>query len=116
MLRSIAISYVALASVHPKSIFASFTRGFLLGVLATHLTEAKKVGVVGGMDIPLIHDFFIGFENGLKLADPTVTYIPPVYVGDFGDPVTGKELALALIDDRGVDVLWAAAGKSGLGE
>lgn len=96
-------------------LFKANEGGFLLGVLATHLTTAKKVGVVGGMDIPLIHDFFMGFENGLKWADPTVTYIPPLYVGRFDDPVTGKELAITLIRDHGVDVIWAAAGKSGLG-
>ena len=87
---------------------------FLVGVSAGMKTETDKVGFVGGMDIPLIRDFFKGYEAGAKWANPDVTVSAPVFVGGWGDPTKGKELALGLID-QGVDAIYVAAGKSGLG-
>ncbi len=95
-------------------LFKANEGGFLLGVIAAYMTQSKKIGIVGGMDIPLIRDFFIGFEEGVKWANTGATVLPTVYVGGWADPTKGKELALSLID-AGCDVIWAAAGKSGLG-
>jgi basic membrane protein A len=66
------------------------------------------------MDIPLIQDFFKGYEAGVKWANSTATIVTPVFVGGWADPTKGKELALGLAD-MGVDAIYAAAGKSGLG-
>ena len=95
-------------------LFKANEGGFLLGVQAAYMSETKKIGIVGGMDIPLIRDFFIGFREGVKWADTGAEVLPTAYVGAWTDPTKGKELALSLID-QGCDVIWAAAGKSGLG-
>jgi len=87
---------------------------FLVGVVAGMVTETDKVGFVGGMDIPLIRDFFEGYEAGATWANPAVTVSEPVFVGDWADPTKGKELSLALIE-QGSDCIYSAAGKSGLG-
>ena len=87
---------------------------FLVGVVAGMVTETDKVGFVGGMDIPLIRDFFEGYEAGATWANPAVTVSDPVFVGDWADPIKGKELSLALIE-QGSDCIYSAAGKSGLG-
>jgi len=87
---------------------------FLVGVVAGMVTETDKVGFVGGMDIPLIRDFFEGYEAGAQWANPAVTVSDPVFVGDWADPTKGKELSLALIE-QGSDCIYSAAGKSGLG-
>ena len=87
---------------------------FLVGVVAGMKTETGKVGFVGGMDIPLIRDFFVGYEAGAKWANSAVEVVAPVFVGGWADPTKGKELAIGLAD-LGVDVIYAAAGKSGLG-
>lgn len=87
---------------------------FLVGVAAGMMTETGSVGFVGGMDIPLIRDFFEGYEAGAKWADPEVTVAEPVFVGDWADPTKGKELATALVE-QGSDAIYSAAGKSGLG-
>jgi len=87
---------------------------FLVGVIAGMKTHSAKVGFVGGMDISLIRDFFVGYEAGAKWANSMVEVVPPVFVGGWADPTKGKELALGLAD-LGVDVIYAAAGKSGLG-
>jgi basic membrane protein A len=87
---------------------------FLLGVVAGMKSETGKIGFVGGMEIPLIVDFFVGYEAGAKWANPDVEVLTPVYVGDWGDPAKGKELAVSLIE-AGADMIFAAGGKSSLG-
>src|SRR5436305_1721176 len=75
------------------------------------------VGFVGGMDIPLIHKFETGYEEGARAVDPNVRVIQN-YVGvtdaAWNNPGKGKELAVAQIG-KGADVIFAAAGNSGLG-
>lgn len=95
-------------------LFRANEGSFLVGVTAGMKTHTGKVGFVGGMDIPLIRDFFKGYEAGAKWANSTVEVVAPVFVGGWADPGSGKELALGLAD-LGVDAIYAAAGKSGLG-
>jgi basic membrane protein A len=95
-------------------LFKANEASFLVGVVAGMKTSTGKVGFVGGMDIPLIRDFFVGYEAGVKWANSTVTIVTPVFVGGWADPTKGKELALGLVD-AGVDAIYVAAGKSGLG-
>jgi len=87
---------------------------FLTGVLAGMLTKTGKVGFVGGMNISLINDFFVGYKAGAEWANASVTVLEPQYVGRWDDPATAKEQALTLIG-LGADGVFAAAGKSGLG-
>jgi basic membrane protein A len=94
--------------------FAQNEGSFLLGVVAGMTTETGKVGFVGGMDIPLIRDFFEGYEAGVLWVNPEVEVLEPVFVGDWGDLTKGKELATSLIE-AGADGIFAAAGGSGLG-
>jgi basic membrane protein A len=94
--------------------FAANEGSFLLGVVAGLTTETDTVGFVGGMDIPLIRDFFEGFEAGALWANPAIEVLEPVFVGDWGDLTKGKELATSLIE-AGADGIFAAAGSSGLG-
>jgi basic membrane protein A len=90
---------------------------FLVGVLAAMASKSHKVGFVGGMDIPLIRRFACGYAQGVKYADPRATLIQNM-VGTTPDawtnPGRGGELAKGQFD-RGVDVVFAAAGQSGLG-
>lgn len=95
-------------------LFKANEGSFLTGVLAGMLTSTGKVGFVGGMDIPLIRDFFVGYKAGAEWANASVTVLEPQYVGGWSDPTTAKEQALTLIG-LGADGIFAAAGKSGLG-
>ncbi len=95
-------------------LFSANEGSFLVGAASGMMTTTGKVGFVGGMDIPLIRDFWLGYEAGVKWANSTVTVVDPVFVGDWADPTKGKELALGLVD-VGVDAIFVAAGKSGLG-
>jgi basic membrane protein A len=98
-------------------IFKEHEGSFLVGMIAGSLTRTDKIGFVGGMDIPLIHKFKTGYEEGAKYANPNVqvfeNYVG-VTDGAWNNPGKGKELAAAQID-RGADILFQAAGNSGLG-
>lgn len=106
-----------------KSVQFSQNEGaFLAGVLAAKLTtdtsvkminSDKKVGFVGGADMPVIRDYQTGFEQGVKYADPTVEVIAK-YAGTHYDPAKGKTTAFD-VNKSGADVIFQAAGPTGLG-
>jgi basic membrane protein A len=95
-------------------VFRANEGSFLVGVVAGMMTETGKVGFIGGMDIPLIRDFFVGYQAGAIWVNSDVEVFDPVFVGDWGDPIKGKELGTSLAE-LGVDGIFVAAGKSGLG-
>jgi basic membrane protein A len=94
---------------------------FLVGALAAMVTESrmplankqKVIGFLGGMDIPVINDFKVGFEQGAKYIDPSVQVLVS-YVGSFQDAAKGKELMMAQYD-QGADIGFNVAGQAGLG-
>jgi len=95
-------------------LFRANEGSFLTGVVAGLTTTTGKVGFVGGIDIPLIRDFYVGFKAGAEWANPNVQVLEPVFVGGWADPTRGKELAVGLWE-LGADCIFAAGGKSGLG-
>lgn len=90
---------------------------FLVGALAALTGGSKKVGFVGGMDIPLIHKFEHGYRQGVK-AVCTDCEVVAEYAGAtpeaFRNPSKGKELGLAQYES-GVRVIFHASGSTGLG-
>ncbi len=94
---------------------------FLVGALAAMITESsmplankeKVIGFLGGMDIPVINDFKVGYEQGAKYIDPAIKVLVS-YAGAFNDPAKGKELVLAQYD-QGADIAFNVAGETGLG-
>jgi basic membrane protein A and related proteins len=100
-------------------VFKANEGSYLVGVAAGLKSKAKHVGFIGGVDIPLIQDFAVGFEAGAKSVDPAmkvdIKYISPA--GDFsgfGDPAKAKTIALSQYEG-GADVVYHAAGGSGDG-
>lgn len=93
--------------------FADHEGSFLVGALASLMSESGTIGVIGGMDIPGINRFVVGFEEGAKYANSNIKVVP-TYVGSFADPSKGKEFAKQLIGE-GADVIFTAAGKSSEG-
>jgi basic membrane protein A len=90
---------------------------FLVGMLAAMASRSGRIGFVGGQDIPLVRKFLCGYEQGAKYAVPAVQTVsamtgttPQAWI----DPVRGAELARSQIA-QGADVVWAAAGTTGLG-
>ncbi|HYN84491.1 MAG TPA: BMP family ABC transporter substrate-binding protein [Pyrinomonadaceae bacterium] len=98
-------------------VFKEHEGSYLVGMIAARESKSGVLGFVGGMDIPLIHRFKEGYEQGAKAVRPDAQVFAN-YVGitdhAWNNPGKGKELALAQIN-RGADVIFTAAGNSGLG-
>lgn len=100
-------------------VFAENEGSFLVGVAAGLKSQTGKVGFIGGVENDLIRNFEVGFTAGVQAANPDaevlVQYIsqPPDFSG-FNDPAKGKEIAAAMYAD-GADIVYSAAGGSGLG-
>ncbi|MBV8125096.1 MAG: BMP family ABC transporter substrate-binding protein [Paucibacter sp.] len=90
---------------------------YLVGVAAAMASKSKKLGFIGGVDIPLIRTFACGYAQGAKAVNPKVEVFSNM-VGTtaqaWNDPAKGGELARAQFE-RGADVVFAVAGGSGLG-
>jgi len=98
-------------------VFKEHQGSYLVGMIAAHTSKTGVLGFIGGMDIGLIHRFAKGYEEGAQAVNPNVRVIQNfVGVTDsaWNNPGKGKEIALAQIS-KGADVLFTAAGNSGLG-
>ncbi len=98
-------------------VFREHEGSYLVGMIAAAKSKSGVLGFVGGMDIPLIHKFETGYEEGARSVNPDIRVLDN-YVGvtdsAWNNPSKGKELALSQIE-KGADVIFTAAGNSGLG-
>ncbi len=98
-------------------VYREHEASFLAGMLAAMASRSGKVGFVGAMDIPLVRKFSCGYEQGAKFAKPAIE-VRTAMIGNtpaaWVDPERGAELAKAQLA-QGVDVIFSAAGTSGLG-
>ena len=97
--------------------FEEHEGAYIIGAIAALSTKTGKVGFVGGMDVPLIRRFEMGYETGAKKNNPQISVVANfcgVTSEAWNNPPKGKELALAQYDG-GADVVFAAAGASGIG-
>jgi basic membrane protein A len=92
---------------------------FLVGALAALMTRTGQCAFIGGVDTPIMQVFRRGYEQGARHIDPDlpvrVEFIckGPDFSG-FDNPAAAFDLATRLYD-RGVDIIYAAAGVSGNG-
>jgi basic membrane protein A len=97
--------------------FREHEGSFLVGAIAGLTTRTKIVGFVGGMKIPLIRKFEVGYETGVKYVCPSCRVLS-AYAGTepkaFADPAHGQELGAAQYG-QGADIIFTAAGKTGDG-
>jgi basic membrane protein A len=94
-------------------VFKEHEGSFLAGALAALTSKTGRIGFIGGMDVPIIHRFEGGYEQGAKHVNPDIQ-VDIAYVGAWGDPAKGKELTTVMYNN-GADVVFAAAGGSGAG-
>jgi basic membrane protein A and related proteins len=98
-------------------VFREHEGSYLVGMIAASKSKSGVLGFIGGMDIPLIHKFETGYAEGAKSINPNIKVVDN-YVGvtdsAWNNPGKGKELALSQIG-QGADVIFTAAGNSGLG-
>ncbi len=98
-------------------LFKEHEGSFLVGMIAAYKNKTGTIGFIGGMDIPLIHKFATGYEEGARYVNPKIRVLKN-YVGitdaAWNNPGKGRELANSQYE-QGADVIFQAAGNSGLG-
>jgi basic membrane lipoprotein Med (substrate-binding protein (PBP1-ABC) superfamily)/DNA-binding SARP family transcriptional activator len=92
---------------------------FLVGAAAALKSRTRRIGFIGGVDVPHIHKFQAGYEAGARAVDPSIevqsTYLTPYFdISGFRSPTLGLLFAERLYR-HGVDVIYHAAGESGDG-
>jgi basic membrane protein A len=102
-------------------VFAEEQGSFLVGTIAAQASKTGTVGFIGGVYTPLILKFEAGYTAGVKSIDPSIKIDVQYLTEDpndgktgFENPTGGKDAASAMYED-GADVVYHAAGKSGLG-
>ncbi len=98
-------------------LFEEHEASFIVGAIAALKAPKGKIGFIGGMDIPLIRRFEMGYKAGVSHINSQQT-VQANYIGVTGEawnnPAKAKELALAQYNS-GVEVIFVAAGASGNG-
>lgn len=119
--RFACVDYAPSASGPPRNVtglvFREEEGSYLVGAVAGLVTATKHVGFVGGMQIPLVRKFEVGYRAGVA-AVCAECVVHSAYAGTtpeaFKDPAKGKALAIAEIS-AGADVIYHAAGATGHG-
>ncbi len=99
--------------------FAQHEGSFLVGALAGKITKTGKVGFIGGVDIPPLRAFLIGYEEGVRYSNAKVD-VKHVFItkkpdfSGFTSPEMGQSLAEKMYG-QDVDIIYNAASLSGNG-
>jgi basic membrane protein A len=102
-------------------LYAQNEGSFLAGVYAAAMTLSNLdgmnpdpiIGAVGGQDIPVINDFIVGYEQGACLVNPD-SQVLVQYPNSWNDPAKGKEMTLAMYEQK-ADIVFNIAGGTGVG-
>jgi basic membrane protein A len=102
-------------------LYAQNEGSFLAGVYAAAMTTSNLdgmnpdpiIGALGGQDIPVINDFIVGYEQGACLVNPD-SQVLVQYPGNWNDPAKGKEMTLAMYEQK-ADIVFNVAGQTGIG-
>jgi basic membrane protein A len=104
-------------SLRPRNVqgndFMPNQASYLAGIVAAGVSKTHVIGFVGGLNVPLIQAFLAGYQAGARSYDPRVR-VRVAYTGSWTDQSKGKVAALQEIN-AGADVIYHAAGASGLG-
>lgn len=103
-------------------LFKQNEASFLAGVLAASITRRKRLGFIGGIEVEVIKDFYIGFEQGIKYIKPDCKiesdYISN-YIKDFekvwNSPFESYKIAKRMIIEKDVDIIFTVAAGSNIG-
>lgn len=94
------------------AVFREYEASYLIGVEAGLLSETKKVGVVGALDIPFLHRYTDGYAQGVKSVAPDTEVLVRWVGGEnpFADPVRAKEQAVAMHSAGAAPIFTATSG------
>lgn len=105
--------------------FATDEAAFMAGYLAAGMTKTGKVGTFGGIKIPTVTIFMVGFEKGVQYYNEkhgtnvqvlgwNTEKDEGLFVGNFESTDDGRRAGEDLISE-GADIIMPVAGPVGLG-
>ncbi|MGD2177642.1 MAG: ABC transporter substrate-binding protein [Anaerolineae bacterium] len=99
--------------------FATDEAAFLAGYLAAGMSETGKVGTFGGIEIPPVTIFMVGFEGGVEYYNEqhgtdVEVLGTELFVGNFESTDDGRRAGEDLIAE-GADIIMPVAGPVGIG-
>lgn len=94
-------------------VFREHEGGYLGGVLAALTSQSGILGVIGGIRVPPVARYEVGFVAGARTINPDIEVLIS-YADSFEDPALGQELTLAQFNN-GADVVLPIAGRTGVG-
>ena len=89
-------------------LFNEAEAGYAVGLIASQMTNTNAVGFIGGMDIPSVSQFLVGFEKAIKEENPDIKVLSQ-YANSFTDSAKGKAIAQQMIS-QGADIIFTAGG------
>src|SRR5690606_30039744 len=100
-------------------IFATDEAAFLTGYAAAAMSQTGVVGMFGGLEIPTVTIFMVGFAAGVayynEQNDANVTVLGrDLFAGNFESTDDGRRIGEDLIAE-GADIIMPVAGPVGLG-
>jgi basic membrane protein A len=98
-------------------VFRDNEGAFIVGIIAAMHSKNKKLGFIGGMDVPVIRDFAYGFQQGAEYVDTNIKILREM-IGTTEQAWSNPEKAAQITQKQiaaGADVIFAAAGGSGVG-
>jgi basic membrane protein A len=103
-------------------VFKEHEGSYLAGVLAGLMTKAannpkvnaaNRIGFVGGTKSTGIDKFLIGYMEGARSVNPSITF-DIKYADSFGDAAKGQQIANQMYA-QGTDIVYTVAGGTGAG-
>lgn len=113
-----------LTGAPPNAAAAYFQVGeaaYMAGFLSAKMSKTKIVGLIGGMDIPIIHEFMDAFSAGARGANEQVGIVTG-YIHDedsktipWNNPVVASNIADRMASEMEADIFFPVAGASAIG-
>ena len=82
--------------------------GYCAGLVAANMTKTNVIGFVGGMEIPSVTNFLIGFEKAIKEENKDIKVLSQ-YANSFSDASKGRVIAEQMINEK-ADIIFTAGG------
>ena len=101
-------SYENIPSNVQPILFNEEEAGYAAGLVAANMTKTNKIGFVGGMDIPSVTNFLIGFEKAIKEENKDIEVLSQ-YANSFTDSSKGRVIAEQMIKNK-ADIIFTAGG------
>ena len=98
--------------------FRSEESSYIAGYVAGKMTKTNVIGFIGGTDTPPIDRFYYGFKAGIDAAArETGKKIQVIRetIGTYDDMELGQDAATKMYTENNCDILFVAAGTSGIG-